>query len=111
MDSTVLKRSVVINHHKTSVSLEDAFWKAIKNIAAARSQTLSELVAEVDSERRQGNLSSALRLYVLEHYRTRAQGGGAGDRTTGGPEARQPEPRQSEQRQPEPRQDNAALNH
>jgi predicted DNA-binding ribbon-helix-helix protein len=106
MDSTVLKRSVVINHHKTSVSLEDAFWKAIKSIAAARSLTLSELVAEVDSERRQGNLSSALRLYVLEHYRARAQGGGTGDRTTGGPEARP-----SEQRQAEPRQDNVTLGH
>jgi predicted DNA-binding ribbon-helix-helix protein len=99
MDSTVLKRSVVINHHKTSVSLEDAFWKAIKNIAAARNLTLSELVAEVDSERRQGNLSSALRLYVLEHYRSRAQGGGTG---TGGPE-----PRQSE----EARHETVALGH
>ena len=99
MDSTVLKRSVVINHHKTSVSLEDAFWKAIKGIAAARNLTLSELVAEIDSERRQGNLSSALRLYVLEHYRSRAQGGGPGDR---GPEPRQPE---------ESRQENAALGH
>ena len=102
MDSTVLKRSVVINHHKTSVSLEDAFWKAIKGIAATRNLTLSELVAEVDSERRQGNLSSALRLYVLEHYRSRAQGGGGGDRSPGGPEPRQPE---------ESRQENAALGH
>jgi predicted DNA-binding ribbon-helix-helix protein len=101
MDSTVLKRSVVINHHKTSVSLEDAFWKAIKGIAAARNLTLSELVAEVDSERRQGNLSSALRLYVLEHYRSRAQGG-SGDRSPGGLE-----PRQSE----ESRHENVALGH
>jgi len=82
MDSTVLKRSVVINHHKTSVSLEDAFWKAIKGIAAGRSMTLSDLVAAVDSDRRQGNLSSALRLYVLEHYRSRAQGA-SGDRESG----------------------------
>jgi predicted DNA-binding ribbon-helix-helix protein len=101
MDSTVLKRSVVINHHKTSVSLEDAFWKAIKSIAAARNLTLSELVAEVDSERRQGNLSSALRLYVLEHYRSRAQGG-TGDRSPGGPEPRQPE---------DARQESAGLGH
>jgi predicted DNA-binding ribbon-helix-helix protein len=88
MDSTVLKRSVVINHHKTSVSLEDAFWQAIKGIAAARSMTLSDLVAVVDRDRRQGNLSSALRLYVLEHYRSRAQGR---DRPPGGVEPRQPE--------------------
>jgi predicted DNA-binding ribbon-helix-helix protein len=88
MDSTVLKRSVVINHHKTSVSLEDAFWKAIKSIAAGRNMTLSDLVAAVDSERRQGNLSSALRLYVLEYYRSRAPGV-AGDREPGGPEPRQ----------------------
>jgi predicted DNA-binding ribbon-helix-helix protein len=98
MDSTVLKRSVVINHHKTSVSLEDAFWKAIKTIAAGRSLTLSDLVAEVDGERRQGNLSSALRLYVLEHYRSRAQGSGGGDRSTGEPESRPAEIRQREMR-------------
>jgi predicted DNA-binding ribbon-helix-helix protein len=90
MDSTVLKRSVVINHHKTSVSLEDAFWKAVKGIAAGRNMTLSDLVASVDSDRRQGNLSSALRLYVLEHYRSRAQGG-TGDREHGGTESRSPD--------------------
>ena len=65
--SSVTKRSVVINRHKTSISLEDAFWKEIKRIAAARDMTLSDLVAEIDSRRQQGNLSSAVRLYVLEH--------------------------------------------
>jgi predicted DNA-binding ribbon-helix-helix protein len=74
MNSTVVKRSVVINHHKTSVSLEDAFWKGIKQIAAARNMTLSDLVASVNGDRRQGNLSSALRLFVLEHYRAKANG-------------------------------------
>jgi predicted DNA-binding ribbon-helix-helix protein len=86
MDSTVLKRSVVINHHKTSVSLEDAFWKGIKNIAATRNMTLSDLVATVDGDRRQGNLSSALRLYVLEHYRDRAQGSGRERSTDSSPQ-------------------------
>ena len=82
MDSTVLKRSVVINHHKTSVSLEDAFWRAVKSIAAGRNMTLSDLVAIVDGDRRQGNLSSAIRLFVLDHYRERAQIG-ARDRDMG----------------------------
>jgi predicted DNA-binding ribbon-helix-helix protein len=88
MNSMVVKRSVVINHHKTSVSLEDAFWKGIKSIAAARNMTLSDLVATVNSDRRQGNLSSALRLYVLEHYRTTAANGGP---EVGGGSSRQPD--------------------
>jgi predicted DNA-binding ribbon-helix-helix protein len=65
------KRSIVINGHKTSVSLEDAFWTGLKDIAASRNVTLSELVASIDTDRRQGNLSSAIRLFVLDHYRTR----------------------------------------
>ncbi len=72
MKSPVVKRSVVIKNRKTSVSLEDAFWKGIKSISAARSITVSELVAEVNGERRHGNLSSALRLFVLQHYRDQA---------------------------------------
>lgn len=69
MKSPVIKRSIVIAGHKTSVSLEDAFWKGLKDIAGARDMTLSELVAAIDSERRHGNLSSAIRLFVLDHYR------------------------------------------
>src|SRR6266436_6431367 len=69
MKSLVVKRSVVIASHKTSVSLEDAFWEGLKEIARARSVTLSDLVAAIDSERRQGNLSSAIRLFVLDFYR------------------------------------------
>ena len=63
------KRSVVIGRHKTSVSLEDAFWKAFNEIAASRNMTLSDLLATIDSDRQHGNLSSAIRLFVLEHYR------------------------------------------
>jgi predicted DNA-binding ribbon-helix-helix protein len=70
MKSPVIKRSIVIAGHKTSVSLEDAFWKGLKDIAGGRDMTLSELVAAIDSERRHGNLSSAIRLFVLDHYRT-----------------------------------------
>jgi predicted DNA-binding ribbon-helix-helix protein len=69
MKSPVVKRSIVIAGHKTSVSLEDAFWKGLKDIAGERDMTLSELVAAIDSERRHGNLSSAIRLFVLDHYR------------------------------------------
>jgi predicted DNA-binding ribbon-helix-helix protein len=67
--SAVQKRSIVIGGHKTSVSLEDAFWESLKEIAAARGTTLSGLVAEVDAQRAHGNLSSAIRLFVLDHYR------------------------------------------
>ena len=70
MKSPVVKRSIVIAGHKTSVSLEDAFWKCLKEIASGRDVTLSDLVATIDSERRHGNLSSAIRLFVLDHYRT-----------------------------------------
>jgi len=69
MKSPVVKRSIVIAGHKTSVSLEDAFWKGLKDIAISRDMTLSELVAAIDSDRRHGNLSSAIRLFVLDHYR------------------------------------------
>jgi predicted DNA-binding ribbon-helix-helix protein len=70
MKSPVVKRSIVIAGHKTSVSLEDAFWKGLKDIAGGRDMTLSELVAAIDSERRHGNLSSAIRLFVLDHFRS-----------------------------------------
>ncbi len=71
MKSPVVKRSIVIAGHKTSVSLEDAFWKGLKEIASGRDMTLSDLVAAIDSERQHGNLSSAIRLYVLDFYRNR----------------------------------------
>ena len=69
MKSLVVKRSIVVSGHKTSVSLEDAFWSGIKEIASGRNITLSDLVTAVDSDRQQGNLSSAIRLFVLDFYR------------------------------------------
>ena len=75
MKSPVVKRSIVIAGHKTSVSLEDAFWKGLKDIAIGRRITLSDLVASIDTERRHGNLSSAIRLFVLDYYRTQRGGG------------------------------------
>ena len=72
MKSPVVKRSIVIAGHKTSVSLEDAFWKGLKEIAIARDLTLSELVASIDTGRHHGNLSSAIRLFVLDHFRVQS---------------------------------------
>jgi len=78
MKSPVVKRSIVIAGHKTSVSLEDAFWKALKEIAGDRQMTLSDLVASIDTGRHLGNLSSAIRLFVLDHYRTQLDNRRAG---------------------------------
>jgi predicted DNA-binding ribbon-helix-helix protein len=68
MKSSVVKRSIVLGGHKTSVSLEDAFWQGLKDIAKTQRKTLSDLVGSIDLDREQGNLSSALRLFVLNHY-------------------------------------------
>ena len=70
MKSSVVKRSIVLAGHKTSVSLEDAFWMGLKEIAGRRRMTLRDLVGTIDSQCQQGNLSSALRLFVLEFYRS-----------------------------------------
>ena len=75
MKSPVIKRSIVIAGHKTSVSLEDAFWQGLKEIADDRSMTLSDLVSTIDTDRRHGNLSSAIRLFVLDHYRNQTMPG------------------------------------
>jgi len=73
MKSAVFKRSIVISGHKTSVSLEDAFWRELQKIAMGRHQTLSEMVSAIDSGRAHSNLSSALRLFVLDHYRAQIE--------------------------------------
>jgi predicted DNA-binding ribbon-helix-helix protein len=57
--SPVVKRSIVVGGHKTSVSIEEAFWNGMKEISGQRSTTLSEPVGEIDTNRHQGNLSSA----------------------------------------------------
>jgi len=69
MKSLVVKRSIVIDGHKTSISLEDAFWSDLKEIAHAHQATLSKLVADIDQTRQQSNLSSAIRVFVLEYIR------------------------------------------
>lgn len=70
LKSVIVKHTVVIAGHKTSVSLEDAFWKCLKHIASDRHLTLSQLVTAIDAGRTHPNLCSALRLFVLDHYRT-----------------------------------------
>ena len=72
MKSLVVKRSILLAGRKSSVSLEDEFWNALKKIAGDRNVTMSELVSDIDAQRQNGNLSSALRLFVLEYYRGKA---------------------------------------
>ncbi|WP_131113908.1 ribbon-helix-helix domain-containing protein [Lichenihabitans psoromatis] len=69
--TSVAKHSLVIAGHSTSVSLEDAFWSGLKAIAAGRDMAIAALVAEIDQTRGDANLSSALRVFVLDHYRSR----------------------------------------
>jgi predicted DNA-binding ribbon-helix-helix protein len=71
--SLVIKRSIVVGGHKTSVSLEDDFWDALKEIAREHRVALSDLVGSLDEQRQHGNLSSTLRLFVLNHYRRRIE--------------------------------------
>jgi predicted DNA-binding ribbon-helix-helix protein len=72
MKSSVVKRSIVLAGQKTSVSLEQAFWNGLKHIAMGRRQTLSDLIGRIDAERQHGNLSSGVRLFVLNHYQLRS---------------------------------------
>jgi predicted DNA-binding ribbon-helix-helix protein len=65
MKSLVVKRSIVLAGHKTSVSLEEPFWLGLKEIALQKNETLSTVVGEIDTSRQYGNLSSAIRLFVL----------------------------------------------
>ena len=69
MKSLVVKRSIVIDGYKTSVSLEEAFWRALKDIARERRESLSQLIASIDQDRQFANLSSSIRLFVLGFYR------------------------------------------
>ena len=68
MSQAIRKRSVTIAGHKTSLSLEEAFWRALKEIASADGTSLNALIEKVDRER-SGNLSSAVRVFVLERLR------------------------------------------
>ncbi len=72
MKSQIIKRSVVIRGHKTSVSLEQPFWDAFRDIAESERISTSALLRKVDAERNQANMSSAIRVFVLRHMRSLA---------------------------------------
>ena len=69
-DAEIRKHSVILAGHSTSVSLEDIFWRELKLVAASEKRSLNNLIAEID-RKRQNNLSSALRVYVLVHLKRR----------------------------------------
>ena len=69
MGSSVIRHAVILNGHKTSVSVEQPFWIELKSIAAERKVGLHRLISMVDANRQHGNLSSALRLFVLAEVR------------------------------------------
>lgn len=71
--SSVVKRSVALNGHKTSVSLEDVFWNAMKDIATEKNLAVTALIEAIDKDRGSANLSSALRQYIMMHFYQRAQ--------------------------------------
>ncbi len=72
MTDAVIKRSVMIAGHRTSVSLEQPFWDALREIAEERNSSIAGLVAEIDAQRGDSNLSSAIRLFVLAYFRSKA---------------------------------------
>jgi predicted DNA-binding ribbon-helix-helix protein len=69
MPARTRKRSLTIAGHRTSVSLEDAFWSALKDVARAEARSIPEIVAEIDAKRGAAGLSSSIRVYLLDHYR------------------------------------------
>jgi predicted DNA-binding ribbon-helix-helix protein len=71
MKSAVIKRSIVLNGHKTSVSLENEFWEGLREIAIRENTSLAVLVGQIDHDRDTCNLSSSLRVFVFNHFRAR----------------------------------------
>ncbi|HRK19030.1 MAG TPA: ribbon-helix-helix domain-containing protein [Hyphomicrobiaceae bacterium] len=70
------KRSFSISGHKTSISIEEPFWLALRDIAREENLSLAALVGRIDKQRQATNLSSAIRVHILMHYRTLADGAG-----------------------------------
>jgi predicted DNA-binding ribbon-helix-helix protein len=88
MKSPIVERSVRIDRHKTSVALEDEFWNALKQIAAAQSTSVGKLALKIKNKRKHPNFSSAIRLFVLDYYCKRAAVRSAADRQPKHPPAR-----------------------
>jgi predicted DNA-binding ribbon-helix-helix protein len=78
MKSAVIKRSIILEGHKTSVSLEDEFWDGLREIVSDRNTSLSIVVDEIDRDRDNCNLSSAIRVYVFNYFRGRLGRQGSG---------------------------------
>ena len=74
MKSVIIKRSIVLNGHKTSVSLENEFWEGLRQIADAQKSKVSAMVQRIDRERTNRNLSSAIRIFVFNSFRERLAG-------------------------------------
>lgn len=73
MSGRPIKRSLTLRGHRTSVSLEEDFWRAFRDIADEKSKPINALAAEIDEERGvESGLASAIRIYVLRYYRDRA---------------------------------------
>lgn len=72
MSGGIVKRSISIAGHRTSISLEEPFWAALREIAAARGVSIQALVREIDTGRGAQNLSSAIRVFVLDEISSRA---------------------------------------
>jgi predicted DNA-binding ribbon-helix-helix protein len=68
LKSSLLKRSIIVGGKKTSISLEEGFWEALGEIVMERQTTLAELVTGIKAERRNANLSSAVRMFILAHF-------------------------------------------
>jgi predicted DNA-binding ribbon-helix-helix protein len=77
-----MKRSLIIAGHKTSVSIEEPFWRGLRDIASVKAMSVSDLVALIDSGRQQDNLSSHIRLFVLDYYQTLALKPGVAEAVT-----------------------------
>ena len=74
MESPVIKHSVLVSGHKTSITLEDEFWNSLQEIADERCKTVSRLITSIDARRKEfANLSSATRMYILHHYRNQVK--------------------------------------
>ncbi len=73
MPDGIRKRSLTIAGHRTSISLEDTFWSALKDIAQSRGHSVAALVAQIDEGRGEAGLSSAIRIFLLDHYRKRSK--------------------------------------
>jgi predicted DNA-binding ribbon-helix-helix protein len=93
MKSAIAKRSIVLNQHKTSISLEDDFWNCLRDIADERKMKLTTLLLQIDNERNNANLSSAIRVFVFNEMRAQAtaHSGAAATQTWPAGQAAQPQ--------------------